>query len=192
MAFHFHLQRLYTPLHVAAKGGHHETCEVLVANGAEVNAPAEVRSKFFLSCAEWRLYLLSHIILAKGFPWAKCQCVWVTKTFYKRRNVWSYSTSSLEWLSHTWALSISYVFLFLLTFLLFDFVIWWGRPSCLSQQLQFECCCYCLDFRNPDGIVIRLDRIFQLTTHKQSLRRLFARTASGFLKSERWKSTEDN
>ena len=52
VAFHFHLQGSYTPLHIAAQGGHNETCEVLIANGAEMNAPTEVRSKFFLPCAE--------------------------------------------------------------------------------------------------------------------------------------------
>ena len=38
-------QSLRTPLHIAAEEGHKETCEVLVAKGAEVNMPDEVRSK---------------------------------------------------------------------------------------------------------------------------------------------------
>ena len=39
-------QSLQTPLHIAAEEGHKETCEVLVAKGAEVNMLDEVRSKF--------------------------------------------------------------------------------------------------------------------------------------------------
>ena len=41
-------QKLLTPLHIAARKGHCETCELLLLKGAEVNARDEVRIKFFL------------------------------------------------------------------------------------------------------------------------------------------------
>ena len=41
-------KKFSTPLHGAAGGGHYETCEVLVAKGADVIALNEVRSKFSL------------------------------------------------------------------------------------------------------------------------------------------------
>ena len=41
-------QDLSTPLHVAAREGHDETCEVLVEKGGDVNACDEMRSNFSL------------------------------------------------------------------------------------------------------------------------------------------------
>ena len=41
-------KNLSTPLHVAARGGHNETCEVLVGQGAEVNAHDEVQCSISL------------------------------------------------------------------------------------------------------------------------------------------------
>ena len=57
-------QNSATPLHVAAEGGHYETCEVLAGKGAKVNAQDEVRSKFSLPYTVGGLWLCSCIILA--------------------------------------------------------------------------------------------------------------------------------
>ena len=44
-------QNLSTPLHLAALGGHNETCVVLVGKAAEANARNVVRNKYCLPYA---------------------------------------------------------------------------------------------------------------------------------------------
>ena len=61
-------QQLSTPLHVAAREGHNDTCEVLVGKGADVNAYDEVRITFSLPYTVLRLWLCSWIILSECVP----------------------------------------------------------------------------------------------------------------------------